>query len=59
MNLRELIDAWRKILQISAKPDKSEYMSVLKITMLGLILIGLIAFIVRIIFYTLLFPYQG
>lgn len=59
MNLRELIDSWRKIIQIATKPDRGEYWAVLKITMLGLILIGLIAFVVRVIFYTLLFPYMG
>lgn len=59
MNPREVIEAWRKIFEISTKPDRSEYVSLLKITLLGLILIGLIAFIVRIVFYTVLFPYQG
>jgi protein transport protein SEC61 subunit gamma-like protein len=59
MDLRELIDSWRKIFQISSKPSKDEYLAVLKITMLGLVLIGVIAFIIRLIFYTLLFPYMG
>lgn len=59
MNLREMIDMWKKIVQISSKPERSEYITVLKITILGLVLIGLIAFIIRLIFYTLLFPYPG
>lgn len=59
MNLREMIDMWKKIVQISSKPERSEYVTVLKITILGLVLIGLIAFIIRLIFYTLLFPYPG
>ncbi|MEM0000748.1 MAG: protein translocase SEC61 complex subunit gamma [Desulfurococcaceae archaeon] len=59
MNLRELVDSWRKILQIATKPDRDEYLAVLKITVLGLVLVGLIAFVVRVIFYTLLFPYAG
>lgn len=59
MDLRELVESWKKILQVSSKPGKHEYMAVLKITMLGLFLIGVIAFIVRVIFYTLLFPYTG
>lgn len=59
MNIRELVDSWKKILQISSKPDRSEYSAILKITFLGLFMVGLIAFIVRVIFYTLLFPYPG
>lgn len=59
MNLRELVDAWRKIIQISSKPDRDEYMALLKITLLGFALIGLIAFVIRLIFYTLLFPFPG
>jgi len=43
MNLRELIDAWKKIFQIASKPDREEYMTLLKITLLGFMLIGLIA----------------
>jgi protein transport protein SEC61 subunit gamma-like protein len=59
LNLRELVDAWRKIIQISSKPDRDEYMALLKITLLGFALIGLIAFVIRLIFYTLLFPFPG
>ncbi|MEM4717172.1 MAG: protein translocase SEC61 complex subunit gamma [Desulfurococcaceae archaeon] len=59
MNLRELIDSWKKILQISSKPDRNEYTNILKITLIGLILVGFIAFVIRLVFYTLLFPYTG
>jgi protein transport protein SEC61 subunit gamma-like protein len=59
LNLRELVDAWRKIIQISSKPDRDEYMALLKITLLGFALVGLIAFVIRLIFYTLLFPFPG
>lgn len=59
MNLRELIDAWKKIFQIASKPDREEYMTLLKITLLGFMLIGLIAFVIRLIFYTTLFPFTG
>ena len=59
MDLREMVDMWKKIIQISSKPERSEYFAVLKITLLGLVLIGLIAFVIRLIFYTLLFPYPG
>jgi len=59
LNLRELVDAWRKIIQISSKPGGDEYMVLLKITLLGFALVGLIAFVIRLIFYTLLFPFPG
>jgi protein transport protein SEC61 subunit gamma-like protein len=59
VNLRELVDSWRKILAILTKPARSEYMVVLKITLVGLIAIGLISFIVRVLFYTFLFPYMS
>jgi len=59
VNLRELIDAWRRILIIVTKPTKDEYLAILKITLLGLVIIGTISFIIRVLFYTLLFPYPG
>ncbi len=59
MNLRELIDAWRRIIIIVTKPTKDEYLAILKITLLGLVVIGTISFIVRVLFYTFLFPYPG
>jgi protein transport protein SEC61 subunit gamma-like protein len=59
MNLRELIDAWRRIIQVATKPDREEYMTLLKITLIGLVLVGVIAFVVRLIFYTILYPFPG
>ncbi|MCC6034980.1 MAG: protein translocase SEC61 complex subunit gamma [Desulfurococcaceae archaeon] len=59
MNLRELVDAWRRILIIVTKPTKDEYLAILKITLLGLIIIGIVSFIIRVVFYTFLFPYPG
>jgi protein transport protein SEC61 subunit gamma-like protein len=57
--LRELIDAWRRIIQVATKPDREEYMTLLKITLIGLVLVGAIAFVVRLIFYTILYPFPG
>jgi protein transport protein SEC61 subunit gamma-like protein len=57
--LRELIDAWRRIIQVATKPDREEYMTLLKITLIGLVLVGVIAFVVRLIFYTILYPFPG
>jgi len=59
MNLRELVDSWRKIFQIATKPGRDEYWAILKVTLLGLVIVGAIAFAIRVVFYTLLFPYAG
>jgi protein transport protein SEC61 subunit gamma-like protein len=59
VNLRELVDSWRKILLIVVKPVRDEYTTILKITLLGFLAVGLLAFIIRVIFYTFLFPYVG
>ncbi|MCY0868855.1 MAG: protein translocase SEC61 complex subunit gamma [Desulfurococcus sp.] len=59
MNLRELVDSWRKILAIAVKPEPDEYLTILKISLLGLALVGGIAFAIRMIFYTFLYPYTG
>jgi len=59
LDLRELVDAWRRILLIASKPEPDEYWTVLKISLLGLALVGGISFAIRIVFYTFLFPYTG
>jgi len=59
VGFRELIDSWRKILLLAKKPSRSEYMLSLKMSLLGLTLVGGIAFIIRIAFVLFIFPYQG
>lgn len=59
MNLREIVEAWRKILLIARKPSGDEYLTLLKISLLGLTLVGLISFVIRMIFYTLIFQSPG
>ncbi|ADI32474.1 SecE/sec61-gamma family protein translocase subunit [Staphylothermus hellenicus] len=58
MGFRELIDSWRRIIRLATKPNKTEYMTSLKISLLGLTLVGSIAFIVRFIFISFIFPQQ-
>lgn len=55
MDLKELINSWRRILRLATKPTKEEYLVSLKISLLGLTLVGSIAFIIRYIFITFLF----
>ncbi|MBI4174356.1 MAG: protein translocase SEC61 complex subunit gamma [Candidatus Aenigmarchaeota archaeon] len=49
MGLRSLIERMRRILMVASKPDKSEYRQTVKITGLGMVLIGLIGFVIFII----------
>ncbi|GAB6055774.1 protein translocase SEC61 complex subunit gamma [Methanobacterium alkalithermotolerans] len=53
MNLKEstlrFIKQCRRVLHVSKKPDKVEYINVAKITGLGIIVIGIIGFIISII----------
>ena len=43
-----------RILKLSKKPDRSEVFLVIKITVAGMAILGLIAFVIRIVIYTLL-----
>lgn len=47
--LRELISSWRRILQLSRKPEKEEFTLLLKLNLLGFTLIGSIAYLIHII----------
>ncbi|RLG80311.1 MAG: preprotein translocase subunit SecE [Thermoprotei archaeon] len=58
MGFRELIDSWRKIIRLATKPDREDYMTSLKMSLLGLTLVGIIAFIVRFILIVYVFPQQ-
>ncbi len=58
MGFRELIDSWRRIIRLATKPSKEEYMTNLKISLLGLTLVGSISFIIRFIFITFIFPQE-
>jgi protein transport protein SEC61 subunit gamma-like protein len=59
LDLRELVEAWRRILLIATKPEWDEYWTILKISLLGLAIVGGISFAIRMIFYTFLYPYTG
>lgn len=43
-----------RILKLAKKPDRSEVFLVIKITAAGMIILGLIAFIIRFIIFTIL-----
>ncbi len=59
MGFKELVDSWRRIILLARKPGRDEYMLSLKMSLLGLSLVGGIAFIIRIIFVLFVFPQLG
>ena len=44
----------RRILKLAKKPDRSEVLMVIKITAVGMLLLGLVAYIIRLILYGIL-----
>lgn len=46
MGLRNLIERMRRVLLVSTKPDKEEFRQSVKITGIGIIIIGMIGFII-------------
>ncbi len=58
MGFKEMIDAWRRILRLASKPSRDDYMNNLKMSLLGLSLVGAIAFIIRFILIVYVFPQQ-
>lgn len=49
MKIEEIVAMWRKIITISEKPESDEYRTLLKITLGGMILVGLVGFVVHLI----------
>ena len=54
MNLREKIEEYKRILLVAKKPSNYEFKTILKITGIGLLIIGTIGFIVKIIAATII-----
>ena len=44
--MKQLIEKIRRVLLVSSKPDKEEFMQSFKITGLGILLIGVIGFVI-------------
>ncbi|HIH21472.1 MAG: protein translocase SEC61 complex subunit gamma [Candidatus Diapherotrites archaeon] len=54
--IRAFIDDSKRIFTISRKPTKEEFLTMLKVTGLGIIIIGIIGYIVSLVFFGLVFP---
>ncbi len=49
MKLREIFEMWRKILIIAEKPEPDEYKLVLKVTLAGILFVGVVGFLIHLI----------
>lgn len=50
MNLREFIDSTKRLLHVTTKPSRDEISLMVKISFLGVVLVGSLGFIIRVLF---------
>lgn len=53
--IKERLITYRRVIAVSRKPDKEEFISSIKITGLGILLIGIVGFIIYLM-YNLVVP---
>jgi len=62
INVKEKIHAFvedaKRILTISRKPSREEFIAMLKVTGIGIIIIGIIGYIISLVFFGAVFPVQ-
>ena len=57
MNAREFLDSTRRLLHVTTKPSRDEVTLMVKISFLGIAIVGSLGFIIRVLFLFLnLFP---
>ncbi len=49
--LVERLKEWQRVVKLSRKPRRSEYLMVAKVTGAGMVIIGLLAFIIRMLLH--------
>jgi len=50
LNLREFIDASKRLLHVTTKPSRDEISLMVKISFLGVAIVGSLGFIIRVLF---------
>jgi len=50
LNLREFIDSTKRLLHVTTKPSRDEISLMVKISFLGVALVGSLGFIIRVLF---------
>ncbi len=46
-DLKHFTKQSKRVLKVSTKPDRKEYLTVAKVTLIGIVVIGVIAYIIR------------
>jgi len=46
---RQMLNEWDRVIKLSRKPKRNEFMTIAKITGLGMVVMGLIGFTIRMI----------
>ena len=49
--LREFIHQAKRVLQVARKPEADEYLNVAKVTGIGIVIIGVIGFVITLVSY--------
>ncbi len=50
INWQEFVDSSKRVFTVSKKPDAKEYMTMVKVTGLGILFIGVIGYLIGLIF---------
>ena len=51
MGLREFIDSVKRLRHVTSKPSREELWMLIRISFLGIVIIGAIGFIIRVLFW--------
>lgn len=47
--IREALEEWSRVVKLSRKPKRYEFITIAKVTGLGILIVGLIGFMIRMI----------
>ncbi len=47
--LRKFLHQCKRVLQVARKPDGDEYLAIAKITGMGILIIGIVGFVIRLV----------
>ena len=48
-SVNEILKEWNRVIKLSKKPKKNEFVMIAKVTGLGMIIIGVVGFVIRMI----------
>lgn len=49
MMIRETLEEWSRVVKLSRKPKRYEFVTIAKVTGLGILIVGLVGFMIRMI----------